>query len=1062
LLEILLVVPRIQGSKADQERYQRTIHSTSLAENLKDKVVVDRPAFLIVFKDDRDVDGKVEAGLSIRNARRNFANFKAKMTALRRSDGTVTFSRRTMEKVIHDSYSDLFDSHLISPEEEKALIDFVLVEKLLTPPAPSKLQFLNLFDLIHDRLSTELSCLRRVQLAKSGTTEGVKGGQNASEEDDYRNSLPPFERALPLNVNYGPRTVLPIRELTFKELRDVEDLYPFGWPGENNLLQDMPSMAIYRKLDIVVGQVHSQRAVEFLSRVAQLWGYRLDENVSLQGGSTRLVVHFERLPRLILMGQCESSSLDSATVGAYSAVVAALCYMQVVPFEMWTMVMKTETQDWIEAVIYACRYRFAQLVILSYTPEFMRLMGFIDDFDGVISEELLALWHRFIHMMRQTGIEYWKICRDVRIPVDVRLQDLSTYKGKYFRFSSIEGSADFTVMNPGTKFTTTNTAACEPTPAARYGEQEYELGLLPKIVKSQNAPICPITGAENWHDASISLPDDPLVQITARDCETRGDSLGSRWQSPVNELLIEEICLRFKWKLLSTHRIQLETNGQFTHFFHMVNLKFEDIPPFFLQGLGKHVNFRETVTAIIRSSLPRYRSLPVSNFRKCLVKDNVASFFELYTLASAELSMPRPGGVMPELFPRAFEFARCVRDSSMRFWCKRQVVLVPKSIHLPKINDNTCRFFLFVKAEGFERWDEFAASTTEYEHYDKKELFSANGKLPPWDKGASGKQRPTATLSINDACKKLQDCEFTDHEVDTLRTFVESLAASFFSSLSLREFEEGSQQHCELKFRGEAGDFLVGRGASDCRRKAYSLAMRELYSSLLNCAFVLPSLHLFMGRTYRKNSVEENMPLSRIPFIVRTIRPLMQRFVLVVRRYRNLVAGCDRATKKTHSEQLLSLVRRLNLSTWKSHPVLLPFHLFIDFEDAEPCRSVLQPFLEVLEPNTIWVGDVEDRSKAKRENPYSQGQYALTMDELKAEVTTMKPRVVATEKAVSAKKEKKKREVPRTPDHAPEEAVPVDEPPQSFDLPWQDEMDEPPPDSEMSETIEVEADEYLD
>lgn len=41
-------------------------------------------------------------------------------------------------------------------------------------------------------------------------------------------------------------------------------------------------MAIYRKLDIVVGQVHSQRAVEFLSRVAQLWGYRLDENVSLR------------------------------------------------------------------------------------------------------------------------------------------------------------------------------------------------------------------------------------------------------------------------------------------------------------------------------------------------------------------------------------------------------------------------------------------------------------------------------------------------------------------------------------------------------------------------------------------------------------------------------------------------------------------------------------------------------------------------------------------------------------------------------------------------------------
>ncbi|VDO69538.1 unnamed protein product [Heligmosomoides polygyrus] len=39
-----------------------------------------------------------EAGFSIRNARRNFANFKTKVTALRRPDGTVTSSRRTMEK----------------------------------------------------------------------------------------------------------------------------------------------------------------------------------------------------------------------------------------------------------------------------------------------------------------------------------------------------------------------------------------------------------------------------------------------------------------------------------------------------------------------------------------------------------------------------------------------------------------------------------------------------------------------------------------------------------------------------------------------------------------------------------------------------------------------------------------------------------------------------------------------------------------------------------------------------------------------------------------------------
>ncbi|VDP63540.1 unnamed protein product, partial [Heligmosomoides polygyrus] len=56
-----------------------------------------------------------EAGLSIRNARRDFANFKTKMTALPRPDGTVTSSRRTMEMIIHDFYSDLFYSHFHLP-----------------------------------------------------------------------------------------------------------------------------------------------------------------------------------------------------------------------------------------------------------------------------------------------------------------------------------------------------------------------------------------------------------------------------------------------------------------------------------------------------------------------------------------------------------------------------------------------------------------------------------------------------------------------------------------------------------------------------------------------------------------------------------------------------------------------------------------------------------------------------------------------------------------------------------------------------------------------------------
>uniref|UniRef100_A0A7I5EEL4 Reverse transcriptase domain-containing protein n=1 Tax=Haemonchus contortus TaxID=6289 RepID=A0A7I5EEL4_HAECO len=56
-----------------------------------------------------------EARKSIRKARRSFVNYKTKMTLLRRRDGTVTASRRAMEKVIYDFYSDLFDSHVYMP-----------------------------------------------------------------------------------------------------------------------------------------------------------------------------------------------------------------------------------------------------------------------------------------------------------------------------------------------------------------------------------------------------------------------------------------------------------------------------------------------------------------------------------------------------------------------------------------------------------------------------------------------------------------------------------------------------------------------------------------------------------------------------------------------------------------------------------------------------------------------------------------------------------------------------------------------------------------------------------
>ncbi|KAK6751078.1 hypothetical protein RB195_002821 [Necator americanus] len=56
-----------------------------------------------------------EAGKSIRYARRDFASRKTMMTALRNPKGTAIASRRGMEKIIYDFYSDLFDSHVHLP-----------------------------------------------------------------------------------------------------------------------------------------------------------------------------------------------------------------------------------------------------------------------------------------------------------------------------------------------------------------------------------------------------------------------------------------------------------------------------------------------------------------------------------------------------------------------------------------------------------------------------------------------------------------------------------------------------------------------------------------------------------------------------------------------------------------------------------------------------------------------------------------------------------------------------------------------------------------------------------
>ncbi|KAK6749472.1 hypothetical protein RB195_001839 [Necator americanus] len=56
-----------------------------------------------------------EAGKSIRYARRDFASSKTRMTALRNLKGTTIASRRGVENIIYEFYSDLFDNHVHLP-----------------------------------------------------------------------------------------------------------------------------------------------------------------------------------------------------------------------------------------------------------------------------------------------------------------------------------------------------------------------------------------------------------------------------------------------------------------------------------------------------------------------------------------------------------------------------------------------------------------------------------------------------------------------------------------------------------------------------------------------------------------------------------------------------------------------------------------------------------------------------------------------------------------------------------------------------------------------------------
>ncbi|KAK6764316.1 hypothetical protein RB195_024584 [Necator americanus] len=71
-----------------------------------------------------------EAGKSIRYARPDFASRKTRMTALRNPEETAIASRRGMEKIIYDFYSDLFDSHVHLPPHHLRKDEQVIPEVL--------------------------------------------------------------------------------------------------------------------------------------------------------------------------------------------------------------------------------------------------------------------------------------------------------------------------------------------------------------------------------------------------------------------------------------------------------------------------------------------------------------------------------------------------------------------------------------------------------------------------------------------------------------------------------------------------------------------------------------------------------------------------------------------------------------------------------------------------------------------------------------------------------------------------------------------------------------------
>ncbi|VDK81115.1 unnamed protein product [Cylicostephanus goldi] len=78
---------------------------------------------------------------------------------------------------------------------------------------------------------------------------------------------------------------------------------------------------------------------------------------------------------------------------------------------------------------------------------------------------------------------------------------------------------------------------------------------------------------------------------------------------------------------------------------------------------------------------------------------------------------------------------------------------------------------------------------------------------------------------------------------------------------------------------------------------AYKIALCSLYLKLLKGAFVLPSLNEFVARRFQMDVEGETLAMARLPYVEKVIKPLLQRFEMMIRRLHSEI--CQEKAQRT-------------------------------------------------------------------------------------------------------------------------------------------------------------------